>query len=68
MPAYTQDYIGTYNNQDILITHDTTTQLSCNNNYGLSLWMGLFTSISAMNNAGFDIFPGNYSLAPFRND
>lgn len=36
-------------------------------NFGKSLWTGFFTTISAMNNAGFDNISAN-SMAPYRND
>ena len=36
-------------------------------NFGKSLWTGLFTTVSVMNNAGFDNVSSS-SLAPFRND
>lgn len=35
--------------------------------FGNSLWVGFFTTISAMNNAGFDNISAN-SMAPYRND
>lgn len=38
-----------------------------NNNFWLSLWAGIFHSISAVNNAGFDII-GQNSLIPFQGD
>ncbi len=47
---------------------DKTSVLSCYHHYGQSLWIGIFTSISAINNAGFDIFQGTSSLAAYRND
>lgn len=37
-------------------------------NYLDALWAGMFTSVSAMNNAGFDIFETYSSIAMFRND
>lgn len=36
-------------------------------NYGNSLWTGLFTTVSALNNAGFDNISAN-SMAPYRNN
>lgn len=38
-----------------------------NKNFWLSLWAGIFHSISAVNNAGFDII-GENSLIPFQTD
>ena len=35
---------------------------------GTALWWSLFHSVSAFNNAGFDVFGGFRSLTPFRND
>jgi len=40
---------------------------SLHNNFGYSLWYGMFTAVSCTCNAGFDIF-GKYSLFPFYND
>ena len=37
-------------------------------NYGNAIWYGMFTSVSAMNNAGFDVFKSSASVAAFRND
>ncbi|NQX83852.1 MAG: TrkH family potassium uptake protein [Mycoplasmataceae bacterium] len=38
-----------------------------NGDFGISLWTALFTSASAINNAGFDI-SSSYSLAPYFNN
>lgn len=66
VPAYEQaSFIG---GNSLRPTHDTTTLLHCYHNYGQCLWIGIFTSISAINNAGFDIFQGTSSLASYRND
>ncbi len=37
-------------------------------NYIDALWQGMFFSVSAMNNAGFDLLKEPFSLAAFRND
>lgn len=37
------------------------------NNFWYALWVGIFSSTSAINNAGLDVF-GNYSLEPFYRD
>lgn len=67
VPAYEQaSFIS--GSDDLRPTHDTTTLLHCYHNYGQCLWIGIFTSISAINNAGFDIFQGTSSLASYRND
>lgn len=47
---------------------DPSSTISAYHNYGKSFWQGIFLSVSAMNNAGFDAFTGNASLASFRND
>lgn len=62
VPAYEQ-------NVNILndITYDSQQLLPHFHNYGLSLWVGLFTSVSCMGNAGFEII-SNVSIAPYRND
>ena len=62
LPAYKQtvDHVTQ-------ITYDTEKMLPQFKNYGLSLWVGLFTSVSAMGNAGFEII-SNWSVAPYRND
>lgn len=50
------------------ITWDSDITISAYHNYGNALWQGMFCSVSSMNNAGFDIFDSNCSLAAFRND
>ncbi|MDR3163662.1 MAG: hypothetical protein LBT77_01130 [Mycoplasmataceae bacterium] len=42
--------------------------LDCYHNYPNALWQGTFTSISSINNGGFDIFSESNSLSAFRND
>ncbi len=65
VPAYTQ---LTQENDVIGPTYDSKELLKCYHNYGKSLWIGIFISISAINNAGFDIFQGTSSLSSYRND
>lgn len=52
------------NNQ---VTYGIDANQSYNGNFWLSLWAGVFHSISATNNAGFDIVGGN-SLIPFQSN
>lgn len=47
-----------------LVQYGTNTITSYNGNFWISLWAGIFHSISAVNNAGFDI-AGQTSLTPF---
>ncbi|MGL5268744.1 MAG: TrkH family potassium uptake protein [Spiroplasma sp.] len=47
------------------ITYGVNSDIIYNNNFWLSLWAGVFHSISAVNNAGFDII-GKNSLIPFQ--
>lgn len=47
---------------------DPTQHIEAYHHFGKSFWQGMFLSISAMNNAGFDVFKGDSSLACFRND
>ena len=54
--------------KNVTITYDQDALIEANGNYGLALWQGMFCSISAINNAGFDIFESDCSLAAFRND
>lgn len=63
VPAYTQD-INVFTG----VSYDSKTLLSCYKHYTRCLWIGMFTSVSAINNAGFDIFQGTSSLASYRND
>ncbi len=53
---------------NILTYVDSSSPIAAYHNYGTALWQGMFLSVSAMNNAGFDIFNSNASLASFRND
>lgn len=62
LPAYQQIVDPTTQ-----ITYDSQELLPHYNNYGLSLWVSIFTSVSAMGNAGFEII-SNWSVAPYRND
>ncbi|MDQ7982682.1 MAG: potassium transporter TrkG [Spiroplasma sp.] len=52
------------NNQ---VTYGVNGDIMYYNNFWLSLWAGVFHSISAVNNAGFDII-GKNSLIPFQGD
>jgi Trk-type K+ transport system membrane component len=47
---------------------DSSTYIKAHHNYGYALWEGLFFTVSAINNAGFDNFSGGISIAAFRND
>lgn len=49
------------------ISFNTDKLLPTYHNFGQSMWVGLFTTVSAMNNAGFDNISST-SMAPFRND
>ncbi|MBE4703846.1 TrkH family potassium uptake protein [Spiroplasma platyhelix] len=49
------------------VSYGTNADMIYNNNFWLSLWAGVFHSISAVNNAGFDII-GQNSLVPFQTD
>lgn len=49
------------------VSYGTSANMVYNNNFWLSLWAGVFHSISAVNNAGFDII-GKTSLVPFQTD
>lgn len=49
------------------VSYGTNADMTYNNNFWLSLWAGVFHSISAVNNAGFDII-GKNSLVPFQTD
>ncbi|MBQ0045690.1 MAG: TrkH family potassium uptake protein [Mycoplasma sp.] len=73
IPAYEQTFLE---NLDPTITQhavfqgisfNTDKMLPMYHNFGYSLWIGLFTTVSAMNNAGFDNISAT-SMAPFRND
>ncbi len=76
IPAYQQQWVNQpsdlINNK---ITYLDVNGISFNNNdslglyknFGKSLWTGLFTTISALNNAGFDNVSST-SFAPYRND
>ena len=61
-PAYNQILDPNTN-----ISYNSSELLPQYHNFGLSLWIGLFTSVSAMGNAGFEII-SNTSIAPYRND
>ncbi|MDR3257650.1 MAG: hypothetical protein LBT17_02525 [Mycoplasmataceae bacterium] len=50
------------------LTIDSVTPIDAHHNFWVALWQGMFTSISAINNAGFDIFEGGVSMAALRND
>ena len=56
-------------NSGTLVFIDPNAQpIECYHDYATALWYGMFTSVSAMNNAGFDVFKSSTSLAMFRND
>jgi hypothetical protein len=42
--------------------------LNTHSDFALSLWQGLFISVSATDNAAFDVFQGTSSLSALRND
>ncbi len=67
MPIHVQGFVSCgYNAQ---ITFDIPDHLyRTYHNFGRAFWHGLFTSFSATNNAGFDLFEQNFSLAAFKND
>ena len=73
IPAYEQQFIQLdkpiFEHSAIFqgISFDSTHRLPMYHNFGKSLWIGLFTTVSAMNNAGFDNISST-SMAPFRND
>lgn len=73
IPAYEQtflEYLDPTKTQHAAfqgISFNTDKLLPMYHNYGNSLWVGLFTTVSAMNNAGFDNISST-SMAPFRND
>ena len=73
IPAYKQQFLPTLDptlTQNAAfqgISFNTDEMLPMYGNFGYSLWIGLFTTVSAMNNAGFDNISAN-SMSPFRND
>ncbi len=73
IPAYEQQFLPTIDptlTQNAAfqgISFNTDKMLPMYHNYGNALWVGLFTTVSAMNNAGFDNI-SSCSMAPFRND
>ncbi len=66
MPAYVQQYDPVW--QSASPTYDTNVPLDVYHDAKKSIWSGIFISISAINNAGFDVFNGTYSMASYRND
>lgn len=72
-PAYTQTTIESLITDPQITSLNYTSITIDTNNYvpyyksPLAIWVGLFHSVSSINNAGFDII-GPYSLAPYRND
>jgi len=67
IPAYEQQFQRVFG-YDAGISFDNLSKpLNLYHNYGKSLWISLFTTISAMNNAGFDNISAT-SMAPYRND
>ena len=66
IPAYSQQFVGDQTSVEIGISYNTNQELGLYHNYGKSLWTGLFTTVSAMNNAGFDNISAT-SMAPYRN-
>lgn len=73
IPAYEQQFLANLDPTRIQsaafqgISFNTDKLLPMYHNFGYSLWIGLFTTVSAMNNAGFDNISAN-SMSPFRND
>lgn len=67
IPAYEQQFAIVDNPWHGISFSDPTKPLPMYHNFGYSLWIGLFTTVSAMNNAGFDNISAN-SMSPFRND
>jgi len=65
LPSYVQQF--KYDAEGRGISFNSTTSLGLQGNFGKSLWVGLFTTVSAMNNAGFDNISST-SMAPFRNN
>jgi len=67
IPAFEQKFIQ-FEGESVGISYDDLTKpINLYHNYGKSLWVGLFTTVSAMNNAGFDNISAT-SMAPYRND
>lgn len=66
MPIHVQGVQDLGNNMNI--TYDLPQLIDAHNNYAKAIWQGMFCSFSAVNNAGFDIFEQNFSIAAFRND
>ena len=66
IPAYQQKGIDE-NNGNYISYNDYSQPLKSFGNYGYSLWVALFSSVSVVNNAGFDIISKS-SLSPYRND
>lgn len=62
-PAYIQK--PSLMNPDLSV--DSSEYVAAYHNFGTSMWWGFFHSISASNNAGFDII-GDFSISPYRND
>lgn len=50
------------------VSYDSVHYVSGYHNYASALWQGLFLSVSAINNAGMDIFQSDLSIAAYRND
>ena len=67
MPIHYQTFENIGSNTRI--SYDTPSlYISAHGNYSVAIWQGMFCSFSAMNNAGFDVFEQNISIAAFRND
>lgn len=58
-------YPSEWTNTSIYPNSDFPSEIGLKGNFGKSLWTGIFHTGSSINNAGFDIFAGNYSLAVY---
>ena len=67
MPIHTQGSVD--HGYSAQITYDIPGEfVESYHNFTRAFWQGMFTSFSATNNAGFDLFEQNFSLAALRND
>lgn len=64
MPVYNQVSSGNVYG----LSHDSLIHISAYHQFWTALWQGMFTSVSAINNAGYDIFTGGFSMASLRSD
>lgn len=60
-PKYPQEWTDT----SIYPNTDFPSDIGLKGDFAKSLWTGIFHTGSSINNAGFDIFAGNYSLAVY---